>query len=159
MNPFDIINPTFAFKDGYLVAGFSASDIRRVFERMERTDDDPKNDIRGNKEYARYADAVTGEVQSLGFTDWKAQFESYYQILTSVLAFVPMNEDVPIDMSLLPDVATLTQHLYGSLSYSKEDGGGFASTTISPFGPEVAVLAAAGVIAGAGVFAWTTGNF
>ena len=42
---------------------------------------------------------------SLGFTDWKAQFESLYQVLTSVLAFVPMSEEVPIDISLLPALA------------------------------------------------------
>ena len=152
MNPFDIFNPTFAFKGGYLVAGFSPSDIRRVFQRMERTDDDPKTDIRGNKEFAVYADQIPPGIQSLSFTDWKASFEGYYQLLTGALAFIPTGEDLPIDMSLLPDSGTLTKHLFGSLSYTRAEGGGFSSTSISPLGPEVGVLVVGAVAAGAAVF-------
>ena len=47
MNPFDMFQPTFAFKDGYMVMGFSASDVKRVFKRMDR-EDNPKGDIRSN---------------------------------------------------------------------------------------------------------------
>lgn len=136
MNPFDMFQPTFAFKNGYMVAGFSASDIKRVFQRMDR-EDDPKGDIRSNKEFAAVATSIPQGVDSLAFTDWKAQFESFYQLATGLLAFVPMPEDVPIDMSLLPDSATLTKHLFASLSYSKTDANGSESVSVSPFGPEV----------------------
>lgn len=151
MNPLDVINPTFAFKDGYLVAGFSPSDIRQVFKRMERTEDDPKTDIRGNKEFAAYLTTLPKDVQSVSFTDWKAQFESFYTIAGSLLAFVPQSEDIPFDMSMLPDASTLTKHMFGSISYSIADGNGVLSTTVSPFGPEVALLFVAGIGAGAAV--------
>jgi hypothetical protein len=151
MNPFDVINPTFAFKNGFMVVGLSPSDIKRVFQRMDR-EDDPKGDIRGNKEFAAVSGALPQGVSSLSFTDWKAQFESFYQIATSLLAFVPMGDDVPIDMSLLPDAATLTKHLFGSVSYSSADPQGWASTTISPFGPEVGIgIVAVAIGAGAAI--------
>ena len=41
MNPFDMFQPTFAFKDGYMVMGFSASDVKRVFKRMSVRDSLP----------------------------------------------------------------------------------------------------------------------
>ncbi len=150
MNPLDVLNPSFAFKDGWLVAGFAPADIRQTFKRMDRSDDDPKSDIRSNKEFAAYLSQLPKEVQALSFDDWKAEFESYYQIVSSLLAFVPPNENIPFDMSMLPDAATLTKHLFGSLSYTVADGEGIEGTTISPFGPEVVVFFAAIVAAGVG---------
>ena len=147
MNPFDLFQPTFAFKNGYMVVGFSASDVKRVFQRMDR-EDDPKGDIRSNKEFAAIASQLPAKLGSVSFTDWKAQFESFYQIATGLLAFVPMGEDVPIDMSLLPDSGTLTKHLFGSFSYSTAVEGGSESVSVSPFGPEAGLLMGA-VIGGA----------
>ena len=57
-----------------------------------------------------------------------------------------MGEDVPIDMSLLPDSGTLTKHLFGSFSYSTAVEGGSESVSVSPFGPETALLL--GVVVG-----------
>lgn len=146
MNPFDVLTPTFAFKNGYMVLGFSASDVKRVFQRMDR-EDDPKGDIRSNKEFAVVAGQLPAKLDSVSFTDWKAQFESFYQIATGLLAFVPMGEDIPIDMSLLPDSGTLTKHLFGSFSYSTAVEGGSESVTVSPFGPETMLMI--GLAAGA----------
>lgn len=157
-NPLEALNPTFAFKNDFMVVGFTPSDIRRVFQRMDRTDDDPKGDIRGNKEFAAYAKSIPEAIQSLSFTDWKANFESYYQVATSLLALVPMSDDVPIDMSLLPDASTLTKHLFGSFSHSKADGNGFVETSISPFGAEVGVIIAAAIGAGAATFVAVRGS-
>lgn len=150
MNPFDMFTPTFAFKGGYLVGGFSASDIKRVFQRMDR-EDDPKGDIRGNREFAAVAARLPAGVDSVSFTDWKAQFESFYQIATGLLAFVPIGEEIPLDMSLLPDSASLTKHLFGSLSYSRSVPGGRETETISPFGPEIQLFTFGAAAAGATV--------
>jgi hypothetical protein len=139
MNPFDVLTPTFAFKNGYMVLGFSASDVKRVFARMDR-EDDPKGDIRSNKEFAAVAGQLPAAMTSVSFTDWKAQFESFYQIATGLLAFVPMGEDIPIDMALLPDSGTLTKHLFGSVSYGTTTEDGAVTVTVSPFGPETMLL-------------------
>ncbi|MCA8976478.1 MAG: DUF3352 domain-containing protein [Planctomycetes bacterium] len=151
MNPFDMFTPTFAFKDGYLVLGFSVGDIKRVFKRMER-EDDPKGDIRSNKEFAAIAGSIPANIESLSYTDWKTQFESFYQLATSMLALVPMGEDVPIDMSLLPDSGTMTQHLFPSVSYTTSDGNGSETVITSPWGPELALVFAA--LVGGGAAAW-----
>lgn len=148
INIFDMFQPTFAFKDGYMVLGFSASDVKRVFKRMDR-DDNPKGDIRSNKEFMAVADSIPQGVTSLSFKDWKADFESMYQLATGVLAFVPMPEEVPIDMSLLPDSETLTRHLFASVSYTKTDANGTESVDVSPFGPETMLMVVA--LIGAGV--------
>ncbi|MBL9079288.1 MAG: hypothetical protein JNL08_17435 [Planctomycetes bacterium] len=146
MNPLEMFTPTFAFKDGYLVGGFSASDIKRVFQRMDR-EDDPKGDIRSNREFAAIAANLPTGLDSVSFTDWKASFEGIYQIATGLLSWVPVGEDVPLDMSLLPDSAALTKHLYGGIAYSRAVEGGHESESITPFGPELmlGVGAAAGV--------------
>ncbi|MCR9244439.1 MAG: hypothetical protein NXI31_05365 [bacterium] len=136
MNPFDMLTPTFSFKKGYMVVGFSVGDIKRVFKRMDR-EDNPKGDIRSNKQFAAVAQQVPGDVTSVSFTDWRTQFESFYQLGTGMLALVPIGEEVPIDMSLLPDSGTLTQHLFGSVSYSRDTGDGTESVTTSPWGPEI----------------------
>ena len=146
MNPFDMFQPTFAFKDGYMVMGFSASDVKRVFKRMDR-DDNPKGDIRSNKEFMAIADQIPEGVSSLAFVDWKANFESMYQMATGVLAFIPMPEDVPVDMSMIPDSETLTQHLFAGLTYTKSNADGGVTVSISPFGPET-VLGLAAVVGG-----------
>ncbi|MGC6486236.1 MAG: hypothetical protein ACON4Z_01195 [Planctomycetota bacterium] len=147
MNPFDMFQPTFAFKDGYMVMGFSASDVKRVFKRMDR-DDNPKGDIRSNKEFMAIADQIPEGVSSLAFVDWKANFESMYQMATGVLAFVPMPEDVPVDMSMIPDSETLTQHLFAGLTYTKSNADGGVTVSISPFGPET-FLALGAIVGGA----------
>ncbi len=151
-NIFDVVQPTFSFKNGYMVVGMSPSDVKRVFQRLDR-EDDPKNDIRGNKEFAAIANAIPAGVQSLSFTDWKSDFESMYQIATGLLAVVPIGEDVPINTQLLPDASVLTKHLFASVSYTKSDATGTESITTSPFGPEVgllfgAALGAAGAVLG-----------
>ncbi len=150
INPLEMFQPTFAFKNGYMVAGFSASDVKRVFQRMDR-EDDPKGDIRGNKEFAAIASSLPAGVTSVSFTDWKSNFESLYQVATGLLAFVPMGDEVPIDMSLLPDAATLTKHLFASVSWSRPVAGGSETVTTSPFGPEVGIVAVAALGAAVGV--------
>jgi len=148
MNLLEAFQPTFAFKSGYLVGGLSPGDVKRVFQRMDR-EDDPKGDIRSNKEYAAVAAQLPAGVGSVSFTDWKQYFESGYQMATGLLAFVPMGDDVPIDTSLLPDAATLTKHLFGSLSWSKTDAQGTETVSTGPFGAETLLML--GVLAVGGV--------
>ena len=75
-------------------------------------------------------------------------FGQPYQLATSVLAFVPIGDEIPFDLSLLPDSSTLTQHLFGAVAWSTWDETGFRTTSIGPFGPEVVALV--GGLAGAG---------
>jgi hypothetical protein len=152
INPFDLITPTMSFQGGYLIAGFSAGDVKRVVDRMGRADD-AKGDIRSNKEFEPYLAKLPKDLLSLSFSDWKAQFEGIYQMVTSVLSMIPSSENIPIDMSLLPDSNTITKHLFGAVAYSQADAMGYSSTSISPFGPEVMLLLGGAIGAAAGAFA------
>lgn len=155
MNPLDMFIPTFSFKNGYMVAGFSTGDVKRVFKRMER-EDDPSGDIRSNAEFEPYLASLPKEgIYSVGFSDWKANFEGMYQMVTSMAAFVPVDDSIPIDLSLLPDVATLTQHLFGSVSWSRADGTGFHGMSQGPWGPETIGMVCGAIGAGAGFVAAT----
>ena len=152
MNPLDMFTPTFAFQDGYMVVGFSTGDVMRAFKRLAR-EDDPSDDIRSNPEFAPYLKEMPESgVDSLTFTDWKSSFESTYQILASMTMLIPISEDVPFEPELLPESSTLTQHLFGSVTWSRTTPEGFYSTSVSPFGPEAVALLAGGVGAGAAVF-------
>ena len=152
MNPLDMFVPTFSFKDGYLVAGFSTGDVKRTFKRMDR-EDDPEGDIRSNPEFKPYLASLPKDgLNSVSFTDWKANFEGMYQMVTSMAMFIPTDDSIPIDLALLPDVATLTQHLFGSVSYAKADGEGFHVMSQGPWGPETTVPLVGGIAAGVGVF-------
>lgn len=150
--PFDIgtmFSPYLAFRDGYMLAALSTSDMKRLSERLGR-EDDPSDDIRSSAEFARYAETMpTEQIYELSFDDWKAQFEGMYQLFTSVAAFIPMDADVPIDLKLLPDVGTLTQHLAASVSWSRVDGNGWHTLSYSPWGPELIVLGGGALAAGA----------
>ncbi|MHC5062750.1 MAG: hypothetical protein ACYTG5_02105 [Planctomycetota bacterium] len=148
MNPFDMFTPTFVFESGYMVVGFTTGDVKRTLARLTR-DDDPKGDIRSNEEFTPFLEQLPKEgLSSVTFNDWKAQFEGMYQMGTSMLAFLPMTGDVPIDLALLPDAYSLTQHLSGSISWVRDSEGGQEVMTISPWGPEI--LFGLGFAAGTG---------
>src|SRR5262249_16384230 len=98
INPLASISPTFTFKDGFLGAGLSRSDVKRALKRMEN-DKDSEDDIRSNGEFRPYVDGIPKEgVSSISFSDWKAEFEGMYNAVTPWLAMmVPTGEDLPID--------------------------------------------------------------
>ncbi len=151
-NPLASFSPSFTFHNGFLVAGFSTTDLKRAIKRMDR-EDDPEGDIRSNSGFAPYLSQLPENAASVSYSDWGAQFEGVYQMLVGVAAMLPIDEDIPIDLSLLPDVSTLTQHLFPGVSWSQVTDEGMSSTSVGPWGPEVAGLVAAAVGAGVGVAA------
>lgn len=136
VNPLAQVNPVFTFHKGYMVMALQPSELRRIVLRMDRTEDDPKTDMRGNKEFAPYFETLPQGVTEISFTDWKATFESYYSLLSGVISFLPQNEDLPFDWQMLPDSSVLTKHLFGSFTYTKADAEGFTTMGTSPWGPE-----------------------
>jgi hypothetical protein len=137
------LQPCFAFKNGYMVMALATGDVRKAFKRMDR-EDDPKGDVRSNKEFASYLATIQQQkVSSFTWTDWKTSFENLYSAATSVLAFAVSADEVPFDLTLLPEAETLSQHLYSSASWSTVNEDGFVSTSISPLGPELVIGAVA----------------
>jgi hypothetical protein len=159
--PIDIagsVTPFFTFRGGHLVAALSTQDLLRTATRVQPLDPQaaPKEvpDVRQHPEFAPLLSKIGDrKLYSLSFTDWKATFEGWYQ-LTSLLGIVPIPPEIPIDISLLPDVSSLTQHLNGSATWSTVEKDGYLSTSISPFGPEIYVGMIGLGIVGAGVTGW-----
>jgi hypothetical protein len=150
-NPLQVFQPTMAFKGDYMVVAFTPSDVKRAMQRMDR-EDDPKGDIRSNKEFLVVASQIPAKVSSVTFSDWKVQFESFYSITTGLMAAIPMGQDVPIDPALLPESNTLTQHLFPTISYTSAHEGGTMTVTTSPFGPETLMMVGFLIGAGAATF-------
>jgi hypothetical protein len=154
-----MLQPCFAFKNGYMVLALSTGDVRRTIKRMDR-EDDPATDIRSNKEFASYLTSLQQQkVSSFAWTDWKVTFESLYSAATSALALLVSDEDIPFNMTLLPEAESLSQHLFSSMSWSTTTEHGYLSTSISPIGPEAMMGLGAGVVAGvAGAMLWMSGS-
>ncbi|HLU40070.1 MAG TPA: hypothetical protein VK081_11855, partial [Planctomycetota bacterium] len=150
-NPGDLLEmltPVFAFQNGYMVLGFSRSDVRRTVRAM--TEGLGENeDIRANKAFADVLKSLDAErLVSLSFSDNRTSFESFYEMAYGFTAMVP--DTVPLDMASLPDDGSfLGQHLFPSISYSYSDGNGFSSTQHGPFGPEMGLVIGAAIGAGA----------
>ena len=135
-----MFSPTFAFKKGHMALGLSTSNVKRVLDRLDR-EDDPKGDIRSNSELGGLLSNLPKEgLSAMSLTDWKAFAEGVYQMIATVLAFVPANNpDLPIDLSQLPESTSLTKHFFGAISWTQADGEGFSRFSTSPFGPELLV--------------------
>lgn len=159
INPMDFLTPTFTFKDGYLVAALSTNDVLTWSRRMDR-EDEPSGDVRSNPQFAGYFDKyVAGQsFDSLSFTDWKADFASTYQMAVGLSAMLLFDDSIPFEPALLPEASTLTQHLFGGLSFSRTTEDGFTSTSMGPFGPELVILGGAAIGAGAAVFGLMSGE-
>lgn len=148
-----MLQPCFAFKDGYMVLALSTGDVRRTIKRMGQPSD-PATDIRSNKDFAGYlANLQQQNVSSFAWTDWKVTFESMYSAGTSALALLVSDDDVPFDMTLLPEAESLSQHLFSSMSWSTTTKDGYVATVVSPIGPELTIGAFALGVAGATFYA------
>ncbi|MEZ5966553.1 MAG: hypothetical protein R3F56_22140 [Planctomycetota bacterium] len=149
INPLDLMQPVFGFQSGYMVLGFSRSDVRKTINAM--TAQTPEADtIRGNKQFAAMlADLSPERLTAVSFDDNGASFDNLYELAYGFSYMVP--EDFPLDVQKLPDEGHfLSQHLFPSTGKSYTDGTGFLSTSTGPFGPEVAAILI-GVGASAGI--------
>ncbi|MEZ5989474.1 MAG: hypothetical protein R3F30_10180 [Planctomycetota bacterium] len=126
--------PTFTFKDGWMIAGLNQGDVMSALKMMSG---EGGEDIRKNKAFAPYLEQIPQGVASVTFTDQVASFESLYGMLSSVVGFIPMPPDVPIDLGLLPSTECITKHLFGSMSYGIKMGDGFYGKAVGPMGPEL----------------------
>ena len=144
-----MMTPSFTFKDGYLVVAFSPGDVRKAVQRMDR-EDDPKGDIRSHAEFAAYLGTLNQQgVQSFAWQDWRVGFENAYSVAVTMLNIGISADQLPVDLTLLPEAETLSQHLFSALSWSSQGEDGFTSTSFSPIGPEVGIVLGAGIGVGA----------
>ncbi len=139
-----MIEPTFTFHKGYMVVGFNRGDVRAALKML---DGKGGASIKENKAFAPYLEKIPENVTSLGWQDTAATFEGVYGVVASAAGFIPLPEEVPLDLGLLPSTETLTQHLFGSLNYSKKLPDGYMTKMIGPVGPELYLVAGLVVVA------------
>ena len=72
-----------------------------------------------------------------------------------MIAFAVSADEVPFDLTLLPEAETLSQHLFSSAFWSTTNKEGYISTNISPVGPELFI---GGVALGVGASLFLVGR-
>ncbi|MFQ5504376.1 MAG: hypothetical protein ACE5F1_06190 [Planctomycetota bacterium] len=139
--------PTFTFKQGFMVCSMSRADCRNALKRI---DGQGGEDVRANKAFNSYF--LPEKVAALSFQDMAASIDALYRVLSGVIGMFPLPPEVPIDLGLLPSTETITKHLFGSISYQETDSEGFLTKSMSPFGPEAGIALMGAVAGGAAVF-------
>lgn len=147
------ITPCFCVYDGYLMISLSTGDLKRQIRFLQKGG----SDIRENEDFQRFFSTVPQDAHltSLSYSDIKGAVEGLYGQVVMMLPMLTMaiDQELPIDMALMPTSETLTKHLYGSLTYSVVTENGLMSESYSPVGGELlAAIAGGAAVAGALVF-------
>ncbi|MFH0945141.1 MAG: type II secretion system protein GspG [Planctomycetota bacterium] len=142
------VSPCFAVHGGQFIIALSVSDLKRHIRQSEKQEDS----IRDNEDFQRFFSKVPkdGHLTSLSYTDIRYSVESMYGQLAMVVPMLTMAADfeLPVDIALLPTQETITNHLYGALSFSMDGKNGTVYESYGPIGGEVlglAIVGAAGV--------------
>lgn len=144
-----LLRPTFAILEGDLVVSLSSTHLKREIKR--RLTDDVEG---GAHPIVARAAAFDGELASVYFMDWGVAVEGVYSIVRAFSGMASTLGDLPIDLTALPPVESITDHLVPTFGYSRHRPGGREAWSESSFGPEVQVGFVFGL--GFGVFGMTT---
>lgn len=153
IDPTGMLDPTFAFRNGFLVFGLSRVDVKGAIKRLAG---EGGEDVRTNPAFKPLAASVPMNVDALGFSDMASTVDGIYGTLSGVLGMVPIPADVPVDLGLLPGVDTITKHLMGSVHWNAQHKDGFSMNMVGPIGPEIFVLGVVAIVGGAAVVGYAT---
>lgn len=141
------VSPCFSVQGDYLMFALSVGDLKRQIRRAEKAGG---GDITENADFQRFFGSVPKDdsLRSISYTDVKYAVESTYG---TVMTFLPMivagaDQELPLDMALLPTQETISQHLFGAMSYSASIKEGAIIEGFSPVGGEA--LGVVGAAAG-----------
>lgn len=147
-NPAALLQPTFAFQEGFWVLGLTPRDVRRTLAQMQGK---AKGDIRENPAVAALLKELPEKVTGLSYSDTRGTIETFYTMGQGLLGLVPLPRELPLDLALLPGGDTVGKHFFPGTSYQVTLADGFLSRGTSSFGPEV--LLGAGAV-GAAAALW-----
>jgi len=149
------INPSFAIIGDYLTVSLNVGDLKRHIRRALK----PGDNIRSNEDFQRFFSKIPQDANLAGmsYTDIKKSVEDGYSSVVMALPMVTMAADfeLPFEMALLPTQEVITQHLFGSLSYTTYDENGAFTEGYSPIGGEAIGLLVGTAAMGGALFAGT----
>ena len=134
------IKPSFTFHKGYLVGALNPRDVKKAVAQMEGQ---RKGDIRSRKDVALFLKGLPPKVTHISFNDIKTTIQMLYETASGALNMVSLPDDIPVDLALLPGSDTVAKHFFPITSYASETKEGIHARSVSPFGPEVLLGAAA----------------
>ncbi len=146
-----IIRPAFTVAGDYLYVSTEAGLIKQQMKRLEKGE---VTDITANPDYQRFAAKLPKDgIVALSYDDTRYTFESLYDIFISTVPTLTRMADfeVPIDFQNAPMRETISQHLFGSMSFAVNTPNGSRFESYGPFGGEAVGLVLVGAL-GAGIF-------
>lgn len=149
MDPTGMLDPTIGFKNGYFVFALSRTDVKGAMSRLSGAAEN-EGDVRSNAAFKPYISMIPQGVDSIAFSDVAGTIDGIYGGLSGIVGILPIPPEVPIDVGLLPSTETITKHLFGSVSWGRSIDKGWISENVGPFGPEIFMGLAVGVVGGVG---------
>ncbi len=130
------MQPVFALEEDYIVVALSTADVRKGLTCL-KNEDDPEKNIRSNKRFkTRMQGVPAAGLTHLSWTDWRTQFENWYQAVSVFMPLVLSNDELQLDLALLPEADTLGKHLSSSLTWQVNETDGIRMHGVGPIGPE-----------------------
>ncbi len=150
------MKPTYAIHDGRCYFGSSPQALKKLLGFLKAP---PAENITAKQDFARHVGAIPAdaELTSLSYSDTASNFESAYQGIVGAMPFLMMQmpvpqEELPVDLSLLPTAESISQHLFGTVNFSYRAGNAEIMEVRGPFGAEAGLgVAAAAMAIGGGV--------
>ena len=151
------MQPTYAIHDGRLFFSTQTNALKKMLDSFSNP---PEKNILSKEDFSRHYAQVNkkADLTALSYSDTAVDFENMYTGLMGVLPMVMMGapiteDDLPIELSLMPTSESISQHLFGSLnvSYRLQDGA-VLTESYGPFGAELGLVLAGGAGCGAAFF-------
>jgi len=139
--------PSVAIKGDYLVVALSAGSMNVALARLG----DAKTSILDNQDFQSVRKMLPSEVIGLSYEDTRQGVAKLYETLNTIGPMLAGAKDAPIDLLLLPPLATVQAKLFGTIAVTTVDDKGISGHMYSPFG--INIGSAIGSFGGGGAWA------
>ncbi|MBM4044253.1 MAG: DUF3352 domain-containing protein, partial [Planctomycetes bacterium] len=104
------IFPSYVVTEKYLILSLSPQTVKNVLTQLKT----PGPDVTANPDFKDVTGRIPQTYSALSYTDMKRSFETMYPMAQMFLPMIMTQVQLPIDVAKLPQVQTISQHLFGS---------------------------------------------